>query len=391
MNAAPGARIARALTSKGEVLDPAWHRAVLAVDRSAFIPETVWIRTTRQGRTVFAPYPRTDADVSRWIHQDYALMTQVDDGEPAGPDGTGIVPTSSISQPSLVAAMLQALDTADRDRVLEVGTGTGYNLALLCERLGDDRVVSIEVDPGVAERARRTLAELGYKPTIITGDGAAGVPDHGPFDHVLATVGAKQVPPAWLEQVRPGGRIVTPWGPGYTSAALLRLVVGEDGAARGRMLRDAAFMWLRDQRRAVDSWRDHIDEAAPGTAAGETALNPRTVSDPDPGWGVVLGHLVPGLVAHVAEAADDATDAVGEATVRLYDRAGSWATAEYTPAGPPYETLAGGARDLWAEVAAARAAWERAGRPGRDRLGVTVHPDGRQDLWLDTPDRVLTA
>ena len=391
MNTAPGAQVARALTAKGELLDPAWHRAVLAVPREAFVPETVWVRTHREGLTVFAPYPRTDADVSRWIHQDYALMTQVDDGEPAGPDGTGIVPTSSLSQPSLVVAMLQALDADDGDRILEIGTGPGYNLALLCERLGGDRVVSVEVDTGVAEQARRTLAELGYKPTIITGDGAAGVPDHGPFDHVIATVAAKDVPPAWLEQVRPGGRIVAPWGPGFTSAALLRLVVGEDGAAHGRLLRDAAFMWLRDQRRAVDSWRDHIDEATSGTTSGGTALNPRVVSDPDPGWGVVLGHLVPGLVAHVAEAAEGLLDAVGEATVRLYDRAGSWALAEYTPAGPPYETLCCGPRDLWQEVAAARAVWERAGRPGRDRLGVTVHPDGRQEVWADTPENVLTV
>ncbi|WP_017541619.1 methyltransferase domain-containing protein [Nocardiopsis halophila] len=357
--------------------------------REAFIPDTVWVRTRRAGHTVFAPYPRTDSDVSRWIHQDYALMTQVDDGEPAGPDGTGIVPTSSLSQPSLVVAMLQALDVADGERVLEIGTGTGYNLALLCERLGDDRVVSIEVDPGVAEQARRTLGELGYKPVILTGDGASGAPDHGPFDHVLATVGAKRLPPAWLEQVRPGGRVVVPWGPGFTSAALLRLVTDEGGRAHGRLLQDAAFMWLREQRRTVDSWRDHIDEDAPaGTTAGTTTLNPRVAADPDPGWGVVVGHLVPELVAHVAEAAAD-TEAAGEATVRLYDRAGSWAIGEYSPADTSYEVLRSGPRDLWAEVASARAVWEAAGRPGRDRLGVTVHPDGRQEVWVDAPENVL--
>ncbi|WP_420161197.1 methyltransferase domain-containing protein [Nocardiopsis sp. CNT-189] len=386
---APGAVVARALTAKGALLDPAWHRAVLAVPREAFIPETVWVRTRREGRTVFAPYPRTDPDVQAWMHQDYALMTQVDDGEPAGPGGTGIVPTSSISQPSLVAAMLQALDAADGEKVLEIGTGTGYNLALLCERLGDGRVVSVEVDPVVAEQARRTLAELGYKPTIITGDGAAGVPGCGPFDHVLATVGAKQVPPAWIAQTQPGGRVVVPWGPGFTSAALLRLVVDEDGSAHGRLLRDAAFMWLRDQRRPVDDWRDHIDETAPALAAGEVTVNPRVVSDPDPGWGVALGHLVPELAAHTAEASEDNAEAVGEATVRLYDRAGSWGVGEYTPAGAPYEAQRCGPRDLWAEVTAARTAWEEAGRPGRDRLGLTVERDGRQVLWVDDPTKPL--
>ncbi|WP_420161199.1 methyltransferase domain-containing protein [Nocardiopsis sp. CNT-189] len=359
------------------------------MDRSAFIPETVWTDTGDDG--VFRPYPRADPDVQAWMHQDYALVTQVDDGSPAGPDGTGVVPTSSISQPSLVVAMLEALELHGGERVLEIGTGTGYNTALLCERLGSENVVSVEVDPVVAEQARRTLHGLGYKPALIVGDGAADVPGQEPFDHVLSTVAARRIPPAWIAQARPSGRIVAPWGPGFTSAALLRLVVDEDGSAHGRLLRDAAFMWLRDQRRPIGSWRDFVDEDDPAAAASEIPVNPRVVSDRASGWGVVLGHLVPGLGYASYEAAENDLSAAGEATVYIYDRegSGSWGVGEYTPAGAPYEAQRRGPRDLWTEVTAARTTWEEAGRPGRDRLGLTVERDGRQVLWVDDPTKPL--
>nr|WP_274613895.1 methyltransferase domain-containing protein [Streptomonospora nanhaiensis] len=331
---------------------------------------------------MFEPYPRTDPDVARWVNEDYALITQVDDGSPTGPDGSGVVPSSSISQPSLVVAMLQAMDARDGDTVLEIGTGTGYSTALLCERLGDENVTSVEIDPGVAERARERLHGFGYKPRLVVGDGAH--PPEGPYDRVIATVAARSVPAAWITRTRPGGTVVSPWGPGFTSAGLLRLEVGE-GTAQGRMIADAAFMWLRGQRRSADPWHTFVDEHDPAAVAGHTDLNPRVVADRDPGWGVVLGWRVPGLAYASFEADPDNHPAAGEATVYVYDRAGSWALGEYVPAGPPYETLRAGPRDLWAEIAAAREVWRAAGSPGRDRLGLTVTAGGGHRLWVDTP------
>ncbi|MDA0566352.1 methyltransferase domain-containing protein [Streptomonospora sp. S1-112] len=381
----PGLALARLLAAKGAVQDPAWHRAVLAVDRLAFIPDTVWVPDPdNPGWDV--PVTSDDPDYHRWAADDYALVTQVDDGHPTGSEGRGRVPSSSISQPSLVMAMLQAMDVRDGDTVLEIGTGTGYSTALLCERLGNENVVSVEVDPGVAERARATLHGFGYKPRLVVGDGAH--PPEGVYDRVIATVAARRVPGAWIAQTRPGGTVVIPWGPGFTSAGLLRLAVG-DGMAQGRMIADAAFMWLRDQRRSADPWHTFVDEHDPATVAGHTRLNPRVVADRDPGWGVVLGWRVPGLAYASFEADPDNHAAAGEATVYVYDRDGSWALGEYVPAGEPYETLRAGPRDLWAEIAAAREVWRAAGAPGRDRLGLTVTAEGEHTLWVDTPGHVI--
>jgi protein-L-isoaspartate O-methyltransferase len=102
--------------------------------------------------------------------------------------------------------------TSDAHRVLEIGTGTGYNAALLAHRLGDGQVVSIEVDPQVAEQTRHALARAGFAPTVITADGSAGYPAGAPYDRVIATCSALlgQVPYQWVAQTRAGGRLVVP-------------------------------------------------------------------------------------------------------------------------------------------------------------------------------------
>lgn len=376
--------LVRRLTARGVIQDPAWHRAVLAVPREEFVPEHIWNDVEEDG--VYRAYDRDSPEVQRWLTEDVCLVTQVDDGHPAGGD-QGSLPSSSLSQPSLVVAMLQALQAEDGMRILEIGTGTGYNTALLCERFGSDSVISVEVDAELADQARTTLDKLGYTPTLITGDGAQDLAA-GDFDRVIATVAAHSIPPAWLAQTRPGGSIVTPWSTDFSAPVLLRLTADATGAqAHGRIVGDAGFMSLRSQRRSASEGRDHVDETDPRAIGQELHGNPRVVTDRDPGWQVVLGHLVPGLAYASYEAKGEAD--AGEATVYLYDQAGSWSLGEYTPAGPPYEAKTAGPRNLWAEVRAARQAWEQAGRPGRDRLGLTAGADGELTLWVDTPDRLM--
>lgn len=101
-------------------------------------------------------------------YQDTSLLTQF--------DAAGVA-TSSSTCPSLMARMLEALDVVDRDHVLEIGVGTGYNAALLAHRLGNDRVVSLDVDPDLVRLARDRLGEAGYAPTLIAGDGMAAAPN----------------------------------------------------------------------------------------------------------------------------------------------------------------------------------------------------------------------
>jgi protein-L-isoaspartate(D-aspartate) O-methyltransferase len=210
----PGARLARALSARGAFTDPGWHRAVPAVGRAAFVPDTVWV-SSRNRPGWYRPVTRDDPDYAAWVDEDWALMTQLDDGHPVGEDGWGRLPTSSISQPSLAVTMLHALHVEDGMRVLEIGTGTGtgYNTTLLCARLGSENVTSIEVDPEVAARAAATLADAGYKPHLIVGDGTATM-DAGPFDRVLATVGVARIPVAWVAALSHGGCLVAPWAPG---------------------------------------------------------------------------------------------------------------------------------------------------------------------------------
>ncbi|KOX10697.1 hypothetical protein ADL05_24515, partial [Nocardiopsis sp. NRRL B-16309] len=134
--------------------------------------------------------------------------------------------------------------------------------------------------------------------------------------------------------------------------------------------------------------REVVNQNSPTAVAGRTAVNPRLVTHPHQGWQLVLGHLVPDLRYASYEAAQDRPEWAGEATIYVYDQGGSWALGEYTPAGAPYEARRDGPRDLWAEVGAAWEAWCAAGRPGRDRLGLTVDEAGTR-LWVDEPRRVL--
>ncbi|PRX99119.1 methyltransferase domain-containing protein [Allonocardiopsis opalescens] len=362
-------------------LAPEWEAPFTAVQRHRFLPDVIWAPAGDDDGDGYVP---VGSDDPYWwdeaAYADVAVVTQVDDGRPAGPGGRGLIATSSASQPSLVAWMLTESDVRVGHRVLEVGTGTGYNAALLSARLGDGKVVTVEVDEALAERARAVLADAGHRPQVVTGDGARPV-GRGRFDRVIATAAARAVPYPWVEQTVPGGVVLTPWGPGFGSPHLLRLIVEEDGRAHGRIVGAAPFMWLRDHRAPAGRMWDHVADDAP-TAEGRIAVSPRVVARDDRGLELALGVLVPRLNYALYEAKDGS----GEATVYVYDRAGSWAWAEYEPGAADYETHHHGPRDMWAEVAAAYRWWTGAGRPGVDRFGLTVTPHG-QTVWLDSPAR----
>ncbi|GAB3727002.1 methyltransferase domain-containing protein [Nocardiopsis nanhaiensis] len=381
------AALAALLADCGILSDPAWRQTLERVPRHDFLPNTVWGEDLDAGDGRLVAVPRSHPNWSRWAYDDVSVITQVDDGRPLRPDGRGERATSSASQPSLVVEMLQALDVGEGMSVLEIGTATGYNCALLCERLGDGHVTSIEIDPVLARQAEANLAAVGYQPHLMVGDGACGVAGRAPFDRVLATVAAQDIPGAWVSQARPGGVIVTPWATGFATTGLLRLTVGQDQTARGRVIGNAPFMWMRDQRVPRGDWREYVDEDAPDAIEYRTTFDPMPVCDADPGGGLALaiGALVPHLSTVRYHAADDS----GEATVYLYDRRGSWALVEYVPTDDDFEAHRGGPRDLCAEVDEAHRVWKAAGKPSRDRLGVTVSVEGDLQVWVDTPHNLL--
>jgi protein-L-isoaspartate(D-aspartate) O-methyltransferase len=126
----------------------------------------------------------------------------------------------TISQPFIVARMLEVLNLAASDVVLEIGTGSGYQTALLSELT--EHSYSVERNESLARAAEGTLARLGYTNTTISiGDGSGGRPDVGPFDAIIVSAGAPQIPPSLTEQLREGGRMVIPVGPSHSQELLL--------------------------------------------------------------------------------------------------------------------------------------------------------------------------
>ncbi len=121
-------------------------------------------------------------------------------------------PISSSSQPAIMAIMLDQLDLAPGQRVLEIGAGTGYNAALISHIVGPSgTVVSVDIQADLVEAAREHLASAGYSDvTVVAADGAEGYPPGAPYDRVIATVGVSDLAPAWLQQTGPDARIVVP-------------------------------------------------------------------------------------------------------------------------------------------------------------------------------------
>ncbi|MER7848469.1 methyltransferase domain-containing protein [Kitasatospora sp. NPDC096077] len=369
------AALVTALTDSG-ALTADWARAFAAVPRHEFLPATIWADEnggdTECSRTV---------DPEQWMrlaYSDVPIVTQWDDGS----EGDRSTPTSSASMPTMVAEMLSDLDAHPGHRVLEVGTGTGYNAALLAHRLGDANVSTVEVDPQVTTAARAALERAGYIPEVVCGDGALGWGVRAPYDRLISTVSLRDIPPAWLSQTRPGGVIVSPVSPLLGGGAIVRLTVHGDGTASGRFTRSAAFMMLRQQRYEGAPVDDYLPDEWPGDAEQSwTKLDPEAIGDD---W---LAQFACAL---------DLPDVYyrrnlfgGGWTWWLFDTAvTSWATVDSAPGESQYEVRQSGPRRLWDELEAAHDRWTAAGRPGYERYGLTVTATG-QTAWLDEPTNPL--
>ncbi len=214
------------------------------VPRQALL-ERVWIGETGGEWAEMEP-------TSELAYSEKALITRV---------GPGGLPSSSTSQPALVASMLETLDLKPGMRVLEIGAGTGYNAALMAEIVGDPALITtIDYQPDVVAQTRRLLGAAGYGGIDIrAGDGFLGAPDRAPFDRIVATVGVTDVAPAWLEQLRPGGHLLLPLR--HDGANPLFDFMRDGGGARGRYAGFSGFMPIQgelyDPAYAPARWAGH--------------------------------------------------------------------------------------------------------------------------------------
>jgi protein-L-isoaspartate(D-aspartate) O-methyltransferase len=359
------------LVAEGVLGEP-WQAAFVAVPREAFIPEVIW---RDAGDDLVAL--RCGDEPAEWLRRAYGpryVITQVDDGSPAGPDGRGRVPTSSVSRPDIVALMLAAGNIERGMRVLEIGTGTGYTAALLAHYLGARNVTSIEVDPDLAARARTALERAGYgEVTVITGDGARGDPQGAPFDRVISTVAAPRVPYAWVAQTRPGGLVLTPWSSAYKPAGLLSPTVATDGTATGGLVNTTiSFMPLRDQRISRAAITDVVrDTDTPDVSA--TDLHASEVCNDDAPFAIAL--QVPDCHWEYEPTPGDD----GRWCVWFLDPGTrSWARFNYQPDRRRWPVHQFGPRRLFDEVATAYHQWDHAGRPPATHWRFTITPNGQR-------------
>lgn len=203
--------------------------------RGRMVAEQLERRGIRDSRVL-----RAVAKVPRHLFVEEALVGRAYGDHPL-PIGEG----QTISQPYMVALMSEALELAGHERVLEIGTGSGYQTAILAELCG--KVFTVERLKSLADRAMRRLDELGYYNVLArVGDGTLGWREEAPFDAVIVTAAAPDVPPALLDQLAAKGRLVLPVGDAHTQ--VLRKCVREDSGLRWTDLGGCVFVKLIGQQ-----------------------------------------------------------------------------------------------------------------------------------------------
>ncbi|MFI6024415.1 methyltransferase domain-containing protein [Amycolatopsis magusensis] len=360
------------LVATGKLTARAWRDAFEAIPRHLFAPRFT-LPDNLGGRVLDVADDARRAEWLRAVYYNEALLTVIDERD---------VATTSCSAPSVVATMLEASQASEGDAVLEIGTGTGWTAGLLSHRLGSASVTSVDIAPRCVAEARERLDHLGLDPTLAVADGYLGHPARAPYDRIIATAALRQVPPAWLCQVRPGGTILTDLR-GDFAGNLARLTVESDQSALGRFLPETVnFMPLRSEELLPQEVSDLASRAV--SALGEdrtTSLVPAELRRRELAFFVQLA--MPGTRAGRIRIKG------GPMCFCLTDpRSESWARVDV---GDGIDTdgqvTQGGNRRLWDELEAAHELWTRLARPRPEDFTLTITPESGQNIHLPNSDR----
>ena len=267
--------LAGAFTPRSAAATPTIGRMETVITTTT--PDPVQLRTAMVGSLTAAGHLRTREIITAFTETErHLFLSGTDlaaaygnDAVPVKHDGDGTM-ISCISAPSIVATQLEQLGVRPGDKILEAGAATGYNAALLAQLAGPGgNLWTIDVDEDLTDAASANLKAAGIaNATVVLGDGAVGLPGHAPFDRIQFTVGSADIPPAILDQVAPGGRLVIPM---RIRGSISRSVAWErdgDGPAWTAVSHEmATFVPLR--KSAADDARARIPVAGDGTVTVE--------------------------------------------------------------------------------------------------------------------------
>lgn len=349
---------------KGHLQDPRLRAAFAETPRHHFVPEYLRLDVDPSGAThVDGTVGLSDPQYLDAVYTDQALMTQT---KPVQGQADSFVWSSSSSMPSVMADMIEELQISPGMTVLESGTGTGYNAAVLCSLLGESAVTTTEIDPELRLTALERLAELGYHPSTT--------PQPRSYDRILSTHAVDDIPYEWITWGKPGAIILTDLRPPANSqvGAWAKLTIDEEGrGATGRLMPPRGYFM---SARKVPEYAE-IGHTLPELTLDEhqrraELIETRTARlQPQ-----ILDHRAFGLYCWRRNPNIWLWHLGGEVTLSTTD--GSWAQVR----GDTVSII--GDRDLWAEVEHTYRDWLVAGEPPITDWTVRVTPDGSTEVVL---------
>jgi protein-L-isoaspartate(D-aspartate) O-methyltransferase len=371
--------LADALKSEGKLSSPLIEAAFRQVPRHPFIDHFYLLEKTDRRMQWQQVQPSTVENTDAWLRAVYAnqpVVTAFDEYN---------TPTSSSSSPDAMAFMLEQLQLTPEMRVLEIGTGTGYNAALLAHIVGDaHKVFTVEIDDALAHRAQRILDQVtGEGITVYAGDGLRGYAPGAPYDRIIATGSYHKVPLDWLDQLQQDGILLMNLRGHLGACALLKIVKGGPRrVAHGTFLAGSDFMELRDAQ--APSYRV-TDLVARYLGRPAVAQRPFTCAEFDPSllWDHRLEFLLqfsfPELYftsVHVDPMCPCLIDTASDTLLvfRPAQRQGEWLVEIK------------GQEQLWERVAQAYSWWVETGGADSNAYLMEIDASGKQRVMLANKD-----